>query len=277
MDGLPPSLSGYSTPYSVCRQASEAIIALTSRYQKLYSLACLPPLLPYMVFAAAIHQLALVVPLPWQRLQTDQLLGSPSPLSPEPLCGASYSISSSRPGIPRPVPSPRVSGSGAYVPEASSPTTPAAMRTPRSTTRKNSILSTSSACFSVSDQGWRPSVSSFVSSATSETGEPPSPKSVSDPGRDTLPSFTSRPVDLVMVASLQLTSMGAQHSGAAEAAHLLRTVMFTEGMAGPYLHSFSLTESAYVSEGVAETRPRLPVGHSPQEVLCPDLANELAS
>jgi len=277
VDGLPPSLSGYSTPHSVCRQASEAIITLTSRYQTRYSLTCIPPLLPYMVFAAAIHQLALVSPPPWQHLQSDQLLGSPSPLSPEPPCGTSYSISNTRPGIPHHATSTPVSGPKAYAPEASSPSTPAAMRTPRSAMRKNSVLSTSSAYFSECDQTRRPSLSSFVSSATSEMDEPPSPESISDLGRDTLPTFTSQPADLVTMASLQLTSMGAQHPGAAEAAHLLRSVMATKGMAEPYLRSCSLPESVYVSEGVLECRARLPVGHDPQEVLCPDPANELGA
>ncbi|KAK3900155.1 hypothetical protein C8A05DRAFT_17504 [Staphylotrichum tortipilum] len=275
LDGLPPSLSGYLTPHSMCRQASEAIISLTSTYQTRYSLAFLPPILPYMVFAAAIHQLALVAPLPWQRLQPDQLLGSPSPLSPEPPCGTSYYISSARLGIPHADTSPPAAGSKPYAPEASSPSTPAAMRTPRSAMRKNSVLSSSSACFFDGDQTRRPSVSSFVSSATSEMDGPPSPESVSDLGWDTLPAFTSQPADLVTMASLQLTSMGALHAGAAEAANLLRMVMFTEGMAGPYLRSFFLTESVHVPEGALEAQPYTTVGHRPQEVVGPDLANEL--
>lgn len=41
---------------------------------------------------------------------------------------------------------------------------------------------------------------------------------------EALPILTSRPADLVTLARLQLTSMGAQHPGAAEAAHLLRCV-----------------------------------------------------
>src|SRR5690349_17627696 len=53
--GLPPSLSRDATPHTVCRQASEAIISLTSAYQYRYSLMYLPPFLPYMVFAAALH------------------------------------------------------------------------------------------------------------------------------------------------------------------------------------------------------------------------------
>ncbi|KAL2131767.1 hypothetical protein VTI74DRAFT_4617 [Chaetomium olivicolor] len=78
-----------------------------------------------------------------------------------------------------------------------------------------------STCFSTDDQIRRPSVCSFASSSTSDRDEP---SSVPDTRSNTLPTFTSRPADLVTIGSLQLASMGAQHPGAAEAAQLLRSV-----------------------------------------------------
>jgi hypothetical protein len=228
-DGLPPNLSGGATPYTVCRQASETIISLTTAYQTRYSLACLPPLLPYMVFAAVLHQLSVSARALYQAHQQNGLVGSPEPLSPGPTYSPSYSVFST---------TPRASGSSAatgrvgYGPETSSP--PLTIQAPGSAGRRNSALSASSTCFSSDEQIRRLSVGSFApgTSVSDSTDEPSSSPGSPYTGPGTLPIFGSQPVDVVTIGSLQLVSMGAQHPGAAKAAHLLRAVGVAAGTAG---------------------------------------------
>ncbi|KAK4148811.1 hypothetical protein C8A00DRAFT_19422 [Chaetomidium leptoderma] len=246
VDGLPSSLSGDATPRTVCQQASEAIISLTSTYQTRCFLSYLPPLLPYMVFAAVLHQRSLIT----ERHPRAQLVGSPEPLSPGPMYDPSYSISSTRPNMPQ-------AGDPFATTEPSSPTL--AMQTPRSAGRRNSVLSASSTCFSTDDQARRPSICSFSSGTTSDMDDPWSPSEGPDTQQsDALPTFTSQPADLVTIGSLQLASMGAQHPGAAEAAHLLRTASSTttrDAAGGLNLYSMPI-----LPPGVLDGDSGLPVG-----------------
>jgi hypothetical protein len=214
VDGLPASLSGDTTPQTVCRQASEAIITLTTAYQAHYSLNTLPPLLPYMVFAAVLHQLSLATPT------QAQMMESPRSISPGSISGP-YSVPGRRPSVVQAGTHLAVTMATAGNPKFSSPAL--ATQAPRSARRENSALSTSSACFSNDAQARRGSICSFTSSATSNVDNSPSPEST-DTKSDTLPTFTSQPTDLVTVGFLQLVAMGSQHHGAAEAANLLRTV-----------------------------------------------------
>ncbi len=257
VDGLPPSLTGDTTPQTVCRQASEAIISLTSTYQARYSLAYLPPLLPYMVFAAVLHQASLTAPPLYQACQQEQLVESPEPLPPEPMYGPSSSLLASKLSNPSAVFYFATTKLGAPVSEPSS--LPPARQASRSAQRKNSVLSTSSTCFSNDDQVRRPSVCSFVSSATSEVAGSPSPVS-SDAKSDTLPTFTLQPGDLVAVGLLQLASMGAQHPGAAEAAHLLRTVGSSEDMTKLHPPSSQFSGPKPISRDGLDVQPGLSVG-----------------
>ncbi|KAK4038898.1 hypothetical protein C8A01DRAFT_47538 [Parachaetomium inaequale] len=219
--GLPPSLSRDATPHTVCRQASEAMISLTSTYQNRYSLACFPPFLPYMVFAAALHQLSLAVSPLYESHQEGQLVRSPEPLSSEPIYDSTYSISSTKSSIPRPRTSFHATRPTTGGPEPLSPTL--VMQIPRSAGRRDSVLSTSPTCFSNDDQSRWPSVCSSVSNTT--TSDVDGAPSLEHPDTQSgfLPNPTSQPLDLVAIGSLQLTSMGARHPAAAKAAHLLRT------------------------------------------------------
>ncbi|KAL2166534.1 hypothetical protein VTG60DRAFT_2547 [Thermothelomyces hinnuleus] len=202
VDGLPPSLTGHSTPYTVCRQSSEAIISLTSVYQSRHSLDYLPPLLPYMVFAAVLHQRSLAAPrLTAGEVTQEGVVLSPEPQSPDAVSDPSYSLSDRRQSISQPGaclgPAARPSMYGGEPP---SPAVVAAMKTPSSNAPP-------------SDTGQHSSL------------EHPNAQS------GALPTFTSQPADLVALGSLQLVSMGAQHRGAAEASHLLRTSGSTLDMA----------------------------------------------
>ncbi|KAK4130261.1 hypothetical protein BT67DRAFT_452495 [Trichocladium antarcticum] len=194
VDGLPHSLSGEATPGAVCRQASEAIITLTSIYQTRHCLMYLPPLLPYMVFAAALHQLSLAngpaCPAEEEQ-QQEERVESPYALSPRSRHDSADSQRETRP----------------------SPS-----QTQKIAAERPSLLATASTCPPHDSQARWPRVCSFLSSATSDRDELCSP----DTASDMLPIFTSRPTDLVTIGSLQLASMGLQHPGAAEAANLLR-------------------------------------------------------
>lgn len=263
VDGLPPSLTGDTTPQTVCRQASEAIISFTSTYQARYSLAYLPPLLPYMVFAAVLQQASLTAPPSYQARQQEQLVESPEPLSPKPMYGPPSSLSvrkSSNPSAASHFATTRLS---APVPEPSS--CPPARQASGSAQRKDSAISTSSTCFSNDDQVRRPSICSFVSSATSEMAGSPSPVS-SDAKSDTLPTFTLQPGDLVTVGLLQLASMGAQHPGAAEAAHLLRTVGSQEEITKLHPPSGPFPGPMPIPCGGLDVPPGLPVGLGAQVI-----------
>ncbi len=260
---LPFSLPGDTNPHTVCRQASEAIISLTSTYQARYSLAYLPPLLPYMVFAAVLHQASLTAPPLYQARQQEQLVESPEPLSPEPMYGPSTSLSASKSSNPSTVSHFATTTLAAPAPEPSS--RPPARQALRSGQRKNSVLSSPSTCFSNDGQVRRPSVCSFASSATSELAGSPSPVS-SDTKSDTLPTFTLQPGDLVTVGLLQLASMGAQHPGAAEAAHLLRTVGSSEEMTELHPPSGQFPGPMPISRGGLDVQPGLPVGLGAQVI-----------
>jgi hypothetical protein len=233
-NGLPPNLSGGATPFTVCQQASEAIISFTTAYQTRYSLACLPPLLPYMVFAAVLHQLSLSTRPLYHAHHQGGLVGSPEPLSPGPIHSPLYSVSSA---TPRAGGSSATAGHMGYGPEPSSP--PLTIQAPGSAGRRNSALSASSTCFFSDEQIRRLSVGSFASStsASDSIDGPSSPPKGTGSVSDTLPIFASQPVDVVTIGSLQLVSMGAQHPGAAEAAYLLRTMSVTADTAGISSHS----------------------------------------
>lgn len=54
-------LPGGATPFSVCNESSEALIILASNYRSKLSTDHMSPLLPYMLFAAVLYRLTLVV------------------------------------------------------------------------------------------------------------------------------------------------------------------------------------------------------------------------
>jgi len=81
---------------------------------------------------------------------------------------------------------------------------------------------------------------------------------------EALPAFTSQPADLVTIGLLQLVSMGAQHRGAAEAAHLLRTRGSVQNMAKPHSWSGPLVEPASSSPGLSHAQPKANLGTSLQ-------------
>jgi hypothetical protein len=200
-------LSGDANPHVMCRQASEAIISQTSTYQTQHSLAYLPPLLPYMVFGAVLHQLSLMT-----GRQHRRPCESPEPLSPQHSHGSAPSfVSTGDMHVPQIGPA----LSAAYAPDAQSPYAVAQRR-------RSSNLSTATTCCSPGDHtmGAGP-VRSLGSDMMSAKHEPSSPGTAA---LDTLPTFTSRPADLVTLGSLQLASMSSHHPGAAEAIALLRTV-----------------------------------------------------
>lgn len=200
-DGLPPSLTGDATPRVLCRQASGAIISQTSVFQ-LRSGGCLPPLLPHMVAAGVLHQSS-----PATEQQYGGLAELPGPLSLQnagewhhSLCQASSSISRSDGSL-----SPRESLNRAEEPSFAT------------ATRNPSILSSASTCYShAGDPARRPSMCSFATGTTVGRNDS---SSSSDTAPDALPTFTSRPSDLVALGTLQLTSMAADHPGAAQVLH----------------------------------------------------------
>ncbi|KAK0736071.1 hypothetical protein B0T21DRAFT_289465 [Apiosordaria backusii] len=236
VDGLPPKLPGAVTPSTICHKASETIISLTGTYQTRHSLAYLPPLLPYMVFTAVLHQLTSAVS---PALSQSDFAESPSSLSPHPgyrspmqtnsKTGPIWSqlsqIAAPRPGICVPDPEPL------------SPT-PAGQANPAARRRASGVSSISTG-FSSSEQSRRASRCSFLSSTTLDQDE----ISTSDTESDMFPVFSSRPADLVTVGSLQLASMSARHLGAAEASRLLRGLGNIRDVAEVRLNLASLTAS----------------------------------
>ncbi|KAK0668734.1 putative conidial development protein fluffy [Cercophora samala] len=236
VDGTPPNLSDGARPSSICHRASEAIISLTGTYQTRNSIAYLPPLLPYMVFAAVLFELTLTAsPALCQQGLTD----SPSSLSP--LTGyQSPAQAASKPGtlwsqLPQAsAPRPGLCSSD------SEPVSPASARQANSAVRRRlSGVSTTSTGFSSSEQSRRASGCSFLSSTPLDQDD----ISSSDTESDMLPVFSSQPADLVTVGSLQLASMSARHLGAAEASRLLRGLGNIRDVAEIRLNLASLTAS----------------------------------
>ncbi|KAK4107507.1 hypothetical protein N656DRAFT_719960 [Canariomyces notabilis] len=247
VDGLPTSLIGdASSPKAVCQRASEAIIILADTYQSRYSPACLPPLLPYMVFAAVLYQLSLDMEQPLVSNEEDRHVKADSPpdvkLSPpdvklSPQITHSSVRSDLKPGMAAaslPLSTDAVSQDG--LPEPVSPLLSTCMQRHTSTSASTRVerrpSAASSACFSAdAEPSRRSSVCSFITANSLST-------TISEEGDDSpdaaaaatwsssgllMPTFgASRPADLVTVGSLQLESMGAQHAGAAHAARWLR-------------------------------------------------------
>ncbi|GAB1313681.1 C6-zinc finger TF, regulator of conidiation [Madurella fahalii] len=211
VDGLPPSLTGDATPESMCQQASEAIISLTSTYQARYLLTPLPPLLPYMVFAAVLYQLSLALDRLYPSQQDPGLVESPPVLSPTTACGSPSIAGISGSVYPR-----SERGATTFGPKPMSPVSGVVPQ--GSSQRRAAVFSAAPGGFSSGGLFRKPSVCSFTSSTTTDRDGTPPPEA----GSDTLPTFTSRPADLVTIGSLQLTSMAAQHTGAAKATQLLR-------------------------------------------------------
>lgn len=259
VDGLPHSLSGDATPGAVCRQASEAIVTLTSIYQTRHCLTYLPPLLPYMVFAAALHQLSLVngpaCPAEEQQ-QQEERVESPYALSPRSGLDSTDSQRETRSSPPISGRPRRTRGPTAGAPEPASHAS--ASQTQKIAAERPSSLATASTCLPHDSQARWPRVCSFLSSATSDRDELCS----SDTASDMLPSFTSRPTDLVTIGSLQLASMGLQHPGAAEAANLLRGVVSASGAQGPKLNEALCMELNTASRPLAG--PGLQRGYAQQ-------------
>ncbi|KAL2158753.1 hypothetical protein VTH06DRAFT_3944 [Thermothelomyces fergusii] len=227
VDGLPPSLAGQSTPRAVCRRSSAAIISLTGAYQARYSLGCLPPLLPYMVFAAVLHQQSLTAAarLTVGEAARDGVVLSPGPQSPGGgVPSPSSSLSDRRRSMYRPGASLGMAATPATCGgEPPSPPVVAAMKTPGSAGHEASAFPTPSTCLSTQNQGCRSGTYPVGSYGLSfDAGQRSPPERSSGPS-DALPVFTSEPADLVALGSLQLVAMGAQHRGAAEASRLLRT------------------------------------------------------
>ncbi|KAL2195622.1 hypothetical protein P885DRAFT_40006 [Corynascus similis CBS 632.67] len=264
VDGLPPSLSGDSTPYTVCRQASEAIISLTTAYQTRYSLDYLPPLLPYMVFAAVLHQRSLAADSLNVAGSTHGGFVIPlEPQSPTALDEPSYSLSGCQKDVSQRGTTLVAAKPATYGQESLSPTM--VMQTPRSVGQRNSIFSASPTCFSDQVHPRQPSAcSATASNATpSDMGQGSSPERP-DEHPEALPAFTSQPADLVTIGLLQLVSMGAQHRGAAEAAHLLRTRGSVQNMAKPHSWSGPLVEPASSSPVLSHAQSKANLGTSLQ-------------
>lgn len=218
----PPKLRLDASPGFICRESSEAIVSLTSTYQSRFSLRNPPPLLPYMVFTAVLYQLSLIADL--QRLQ------EPAAVDTTPVkqcdfpyhqdCGPFRSMPFSTPTSIRPMPHPQ------------SPTlTTQAGRVAR---HRSSALSTVSPCPSITDHKRRPSISGFSSVMESDGDEVSS-----DNNSDVLPTFTSDPVDLITIGTLQLVSMGSQHCGAAVTAQVLQTIGNLQDLRGIGIESLA--------------------------------------
>ena len=189
---------------------------MTSAYQTRYSLAYLPPLLPYVVFAAVLHQFSLVIHPQDPSQEQRERVESPQTISPQAMYDPAYLGTGL--ALPFSHAASHVSGG----PEAASPAH-------EEFQRKMSGISAGSTCFSHDNQARRPSSSSFVSGTTSDRDGPCS----SGTGLNTLPTFTSRPADLVQIGLLQLTSMSSQHPGAAETVEMLRRTALERDLAEP--------------------------------------------
>jgi hypothetical protein len=238
LGGLPSSLSGEASPHAVCRQASEDIILLAGTYQARHSFACIPPLLPHMVFAAVLDQLSLVLRPPGENVQHEGQVESPERLFPRAMHDTLYSVSRTTPHTPLArdpfaavasrTPGPKLE------PESSSPTstpTPTTwMQSPRFAERRGSAVSIPLTCFSADNQAPRSSICSFMPSPTSDGAGASSPQGT-ETESDTAPAST--PGELAAIGFLQLVSMGAQHPGAERAVSLLRTVGSVRGTTRP--------------------------------------------
>lgn len=215
--GGTPALSRNATPGLICRQSSEAVIFLTSTYQTRYSLKHPSPLLPYMVFAAVLHQLTLVVEPQYldagQRpVLTRTAKMPPPPASESPIQGRSATVRSNTPAMDSKA-SAQADG------HSVSPTM--AVRAQREARRRAFGFSSTSVCPSSGGSDWtQPSSTGCAPSTASDNGG----RSSSESSVDILPVFTSASVDLVTVGSMQLVSMGVQHSGAASTARLLQSI-----------------------------------------------------
>ncbi|KAK0651045.1 hypothetical protein B0T16DRAFT_403071 [Cercophora newfieldiana] len=217
--GVPQLLHG-ATPTVVCQQSSEAVIFLTSTYQTRYSLKHPPPLLPHVVFAATLYQLSLLISPHCVYSDPSAFVGTPSqPPSRPNLESPRYSLSMSRPHH-------LIAEQQQERPPPLSPTL--TMQAQREARRRASGMSSTSLCLSVGSEHAQPSLSRFASSTTSDMGE----GSSSEASFDILPAFTSAPIDLVTVSSLQLASMAAQHAGAASAVRMLHSLGSVENLAG---------------------------------------------
>ncbi|KAL2018978.1 hypothetical protein VTK56DRAFT_10203 [Thermocarpiscus australiensis] len=228
VDDWPASLTGDAAPQAVCRQASKAIIYLTSTHQTRYSLAYLPPLLPYILFAAVLYQLSLA---------KEQKEEGPGPVE-------STETPPRQPTYDSPHHSTGVSSFPDRTPSIAVPSEPSSLaatmkqqKAPGQRAASFLAASTSTHFPNNNDQARRLSICSFTSGTASEEGG-----ESSDHSSDMLPTFTSRPADLVTIGSLQLASMGAQHPGAAEAANLLRTVGSVRDLPGSALSSSAWAE-----------------------------------
>jgi len=220
--GGAPKLSHDATPALICRQSSEAVIFLTSTYQARYSLKHPPPVLPHVVFAAILHQLTLLVDPRYSHPEPTPFVRTPSQMPPQVIGGSpAHPLRTAGSYFPRTEPD-----TSRIPPPPLSPTL--AMQAQRAARRRASAMSSVSACPSTSSDHPQSSVSDFTSSTASERGE----ASSSNTSFDILPAFTSAPADLVTVGSLQLVSMGAQQSGAANAARLLHGLGSVEELIG---------------------------------------------
>ncbi|KAK4183792.1 putative conidial development protein fluffy [Podospora australis] len=228
-DDLPPRLSDDATPQRVCQQASEAIISLTSMYQARHSLAFLPPLLPYMVFTAVLYQVTLVPNRTDSAADPQEDLNeSPTGLSPRSAFESSAHKTAKSNSLHLRMS--QVSHAPAFSTTRSEPVSPTlTMPVKRVTQRRASGFSTISTAYSSSDQGRRASACSLISDTAVDRDEPSSASDTGSAVSDWLPAFSSQPVDFVTIGSLQLASMGAQHTGAAEATRFLRSLSNIHG------------------------------------------------
>ncbi|KAK4455352.1 hypothetical protein QBC34DRAFT_288582 [Podospora aff. communis PSN243] len=215
-----PRLPNDATPALVCRQSSGAVIFLTSTYQTRYSLKHPPPLLPYVVFAAILHQLTLHV-------DVRSGLQEPPPFMETPVQMPSGGVLES-PRYPSSFPShiPLTDRQAFRGPASLSPTH--AMQAQWAARRR--AMSSPSACPPINNGHVRPNTSDLTPSASSDRGEGSS--SGASASYDILPAFTSVPADLVTVGSLQLASMRERHGGAATVARLLHSAGPVDTLAG---------------------------------------------
>lgn len=262
-DGAVPKLRNDDTPREVCEKSSEAIICMTSTYQRQYSLKRVFPVLPHMVLSAVLYQLTMAV--------DPQHASSKPPATRHSIDHGPSRRASEHSFRPVAFTSPRLHRN-ARVPPPASPTL--TMQSERAKRRRASAfagttgtvhppkLETSASALAGTTSSVNPTnLHSLASSemSSSESDDSASPFSSSNYNStesggchetNVLPVFTSSPADLFTIGSLQLICMSASHGGAAEAARILRQFGNIEELAGSGMAPEALLARASVVPGV---------------------------
>ncbi|KAK1828974.1 hypothetical protein QBC39DRAFT_264138 [Podospora conica] len=247
-DGVVPKLRNDDTPRDVCEQSSEAIICMTSTYQRQYSLKRVFPALPHMVLSAVLYQLTMAIDP--RHESSKQPAARQSTAHGPPRRSSEHSF---RPPIP--FTSPRFpKHAGPHPP----PSPTLMMQSERARRRRASAFA------GTTNSPLNPNPAKLQSSASSETSSSDSDDSTSpfsssnynstESGgfheTNVLPVFTSSPADLFTIGSLQLICMSASHGGAAEAARILRQFGNIDELAGSGISPEALLERASLLQGV---------------------------